>query len=521
MKTTSIHITALAAISLLVVAHLFLRAPAFPFSPDSANYIEQARYLIQDGSALIRPYGLDGVDKAPSTLFPIGFPLVLAFFGYFGLDARQAAIAVGWISSIILPATLFVSFHRQIGSTYALILAGLCVFSPGVLLHSAMGATDVFSLILVVGSIGLVLNSRTFLPFAISGILAGFAYAVRNAHIALLVSFGVYFLYLWSSSKVQRGETIKQSVAFIAGVAVILLPLFLRNLMVFGVLNPYEMEPSTVSVLVNVRTYIQELIYDITAYRDVGRLIAWSTSGLVAFLLLISLAAWFLLTSSGRFDDKQKKTLFLCSTYSIVGACVVIAARSRYEWGEMINVRHTLQYTPFLFASCFAFMYAHKGKINKSIWHKVLLFPIGIIVILHLAYALRLDRQTQYSYERGASAMSAYNNGNVHLCASEGGALLVSNWAYVFRINCDAPVRQGPEINQNNVINMTPSSTLTAAILDLSSRFIDTPIRIGLFPGRSGITQADLPLQGREIVSLQNAGWRVIKNDTNGLLLVR
>ncbi|MGB4923616.1 MAG: hypothetical protein WBO98_05500, partial [Candidatus Nitrotoga sp.] len=63
MRTALLPILTVIAISVLMVAHLFFRAPIFPFSPDSANYIEQARSLIQNGITFSIPSGANGIDK--------------------------------------------------------------------------------------------------------------------------------------------------------------------------------------------------------------------------------------------------------------------------------------------------------------------------------------------------------------------------------------------------------------------------------------------------------------------------
>ena len=175
MRTTFSPFSCVIIISILMTAHLIFRSPDFPFAPDSAAYIEQARNLIQEGSALTTPYGPDGIDKTPDKLFPIGFPIVLAFISMFGLDPREAALAVGWLSAILLPLLLYTSFRKQIGSSRAAILAGLSALSPGVLTNAPIGASDVFALAMAVSAIGLVLNARPTTLFFVSGAVAGFA----------------------------------------------------------------------------------------------------------------------------------------------------------------------------------------------------------------------------------------------------------------------------------------------------------------------------------------------------------
>ena len=531
MRAALLPILAVAIISILMVAHLFFRAPIFPFSPDSAEYIEQARSLIQEGLTLSTSPGPGVMDKTPSTLFPIGFPIVLAFFSIFGFDAREAAVALGWLSAILLPALLYISFKKQIGPSYAAILAGLSVLSPGVLTYAPMGLSDIFSLILAVGVIGLVLSSRSTTFVFVAGVIAGFSYAVRNAQIALLAALAVYFLYLWVSNPAQRTQTIRQAIAFVVGASIIILPILLRNLMIFGALNPYEMEPSTVSVVHNVRVYIQEFIYDVSALRNHGLFVGWSIQGLILLLALVIGGSWMLMVVwRGQLAEKKKKTIFLCITYSIMGACVVIAARSRYEWGEMINVRHTLQYTPFFLAALLAVIPSASSDVSLSFARKFGLALVFFLGVFHTFYAYRLGAEYQQSIHRSLDAMNAYQNGKNHLCVSEGNsegnALLVSNWGYVFSIQCAAhaqnmePVNPRCDVSGASIIGKTERcNTLVNGILNLSDRWVGRSIRAGFFPGRSGVDFNDLPLPEVGVVSLQNSGWDIVQNNASGLLV--
>ncbi len=347
-------------------------------------------------------------------------------------------MALAWISAVLFPVLLFISFRKLIGSTNAVILVGLSAFSPGMLLQAPIGAPDVFSLILAVSAIGLVLNSRSTTWFLASGAIAAFAYAVRNVHIALLASIAIFFIYSWVGNFSKRGETSKRTLAFVAGASIILLPLLLRNLLLFGALNPYAMEPSTLGVVQNVRTYMQELMYDVSALRDIGILGAWSISGLAIVAVTMLFGSGILILSWGQLAESRKQTIFLCITYSIIGALVVITARSRYEWGEPINIRHTLQYTPFILAAFLATIPSPNSGL--SFVRKVLLAVVLLLGALHIGYALRLDKQEQLVQTRSEGAINAYRYGESHLCVSEANSMLISNWSYVFRIQCDAPV---------------------------------------------------------------------------------
>lgn len=525
MRTTFLPISGVIIISLLMTAHLIFRSPDFPFSTDSAAYIEQARTLVQEGSALIFPYGPDGIDKMPDKLFPIGFPIALAFISIFGLDPREGALIVGWLLAILLPLLLYVSFRKQIGSSSAAILAGLSVLSPGVLTYAPMGLSDVFALAIAVSAIGVVLNARSTTLFFVSGAVAGFAYAVRNANIALLLALAVYFLYLWASNPPQRAETTKRFLAFLAGLSLVILPLFLRNIMIFGTLNPYIMEPSTIGVIQNVRMYIVEFIYDLSALRDLGNFIGWSIPGLILLLVSVIGASRLLMFMWIHLTENRRNTIFLCITYSIIGACVVIAARSRYEWGEPINIRHTLQYTSFFMAAILAAIPNTSSNVSLSRIRKgglILVFALGFFHVFYSVKPKEYERRARHDFY----AMNAYQNGKGYLCAPEENILFVSNWAYVFRILCSTGVRY---IDIDNLKYSAPKSSFSGTVqasnalvnilLDLSNRFKEKPIRAGFYPNQAGLEIRDILLDKVDVANLQSAGWIIVKSNNTGLLL--
>jgi hypothetical protein len=443
----------------------------------------------------------------------------------FGLDPREAALMVGWLSAILLPLLLYISFRKQIGCSSAVILAGLSTLTPGVLNNAPMGLTDVFSLAIAVSAIGLVLNTRFTTLFFVSGAIAGFAYAVRNANIALLVALAVYFLYLWVSKPALRSEITKRFLAFLAGVSLVILPLFLRNIMIFGTLNPYIMEPSTVGVIQNLRMYIVEFIYDISALWSLGNFIGWSIPGLILLLVSVIGAIRLLMFMWVHLTENRRNTIILCSTYSIIGACVVIAARSHYEWGELINIRHTLQYTPFFLAAILAAIPDASSNLSLSRIRKgglIFVFALGIFHVFYSIKPKEYERRTRHDFY----AMNAYQNGKGYLCASEENIVFVSNLAYVFRILCSTGVRH---IDIGNLKYSVPKSSLSGTtqasnslvkiLLDISDRFKGKPIRAGFYPDHSGLESINLLRDKVDVINLQNAGWTIVQYDDKGLLL--
>src|SRR4051812_42924799 len=75
-----------------------------PYTPDSANYIEQARSLLAGNGFESRPYWIDDIDvsQRPDKLFPPGYPLVIAV-GSVLSGAPAEAVAL-WTNRLVLMA---------------------------------------------------------------------------------------------------------------------------------------------------------------------------------------------------------------------------------------------------------------------------------------------------------------------------------------------------------------------------------------------------------------------------------
>ena len=277
---------------------------------------------------------MSNLDQAQYNVFPIGFPIVLAAISTFGFDAKDVAIEIGHLSAILLPWLLYACFRNALGSRTALMLAGLSLTSPGILLNSPYGLTDIFSLALAVAAISLTLNAKSNLGFIFGGILAGMAYAVRNAHLALLLSIGLYFVYLYFIDKQTNRRTLYQNAASqFLGIVIIVFPILIRNVSLFGTTSPYKMAPSSISFIENLRTYIQALIKDVTACSECANYIAWTVPGLLALILIVS--CLYCLFSKYVWSDLEatiKKTIVLSGIYTLAGSAIVILARTRYQY---------------------------------------------------------------------------------------------------------------------------------------------------------------------------------------------
>lgn len=512
----------LLAISLLIAAHLYFHAPIFPYSPDSASYLERARNLKSAGNLLDIPYGIipGDVDQIENHLFPVGYPLVLAAISMFGVDPKYSSLAIGNLSSLLLPFMLFWAFRRSVGND-SMVLAIVClsVLAPGLLVNAPYALTDVFSLLLVVGAVGCLLRLESPAGWFLAGILAGVAYSVRNANLALLAALAVYACYCWKSSRqAERHVVMRRTLAGVCGVSLVALPMLLRNFWVFGAMNPYQMEPSTIGLVENIRTYVEAMVTDVTACKECARFIAWSIPGLLAiFLAFLSAFFWLYRFGWQLMGSSQRNAVFFAGVYFALGSGIVILARTRYQWGEPINLRHVFQYTPFLLVTLLCIIQHLSCRVQK-LFTAVLL---GLCVF-RAAYGIDAANFVSKNPHFYSNLQNALSSGQPHLCSAKPDVFLASNWAYLFRIECGVRAREieGLDMREGGAANpVGPGASLMDIVLTIRSNVHKRPVRVGLFPGRFGVDEGDLPISNSLQHELSQEGWVVVQNAPNSLLL--
>jgi hypothetical protein len=308
---------------------------------------------------------------------------------------------------------------------------------------------------------------------------------------------------------------------------VVVAPLLLRNIMMFGSPNPYFMGPSTVGFVENLRTYIEALLKDWSACSECARFVAWSLPGLLGFLGLLVVVAFAVhKTFWPNLPTAGKKAFTISTIYLVIGSCVVVAARTRYQWGELINLRHTLQYSAFLLAGLFVLLANHGRARVRGGWKLTKGLIFAFLLLSHINYALFSEsfRKSDNDFPKLAQAFAT---GEAYLCGNQADTYLVSNWAHVFRIECGARVRQIEAITDaadgDEMRALMSASdgyvSLLDAINDVKQQARDRSIRAGFFPGRFGVEPENLPLSLMAAQHLLDQGWRILRNDPQGLIL--
>lgn len=328
---------------------LALGSVRYPYAADSASYIEMADSLYHEGRPLVTPWDLDESDheRIPQALFPPGFPLLVVAFIPLTGDARSAALWPGRIAAALVPLLVAVLFRGVFGPALLALLGCFALVTPGLRGWQFLAYSDASALAVAVLALGALARGlgltgssgalgRGWLLAA--GLAAGVSYGIRNAALAVLAASVLTLA--WHAWRLRGG--LRASAWWLAGVAPPVAALWSYNLATFGHLQPYTMPASTRGVLQNIGDYALAQLTDLgLPWQVAERTPAMLAVVALALLAVLVALGWWRLRAAPR----RQALLMLLGGYALGGGLLLIASRSRYEWGGLIDVRNTLQYT--------------------------------------------------------------------------------------------------------------------------------------------------------------------------------
>jgi hypothetical protein len=321
------------------------------YSWDSAAYIETAN-SIHAGRGLMQRVIHDFGDEIwePISWWPPGYPILIATLQMTGLSAMVASLTVSvgaaGLSVILLTLVWLRFFDWRVALFGVLTLISM----PAFLQISTQSMSDSSYLAFVVASIGCLSlwstkshDNRSLLFTA--GLFAGASWTVRNVGVALIFATLTFLIIhcLW----LKYRDVTKICIAWLVGVSVCGLPLIVRNLVTFGHINPYEMPPSELTLWSNLDRTVDLLIVDMTTLSA-----RWADEIAQKFMIpvyavIAGLIAWKLLKnvklSSVPAVLRSHRIQSLLIGYIFIYLGIVIAARTKYRWGELIDPRHLVQ----------------------------------------------------------------------------------------------------------------------------------------------------------------------------------
>ena len=433
---------AIALLAGLCAAAISFFAPFFPYGSDSANYIEQARSVMTRGVFEVPRFRIGETDAAyvPDKLFPPGYPLIIVIGSLIlQLPAEVIAPFLSLAALALLPLVIVFSFHRVLGLVPALWIGILVALSPAAVRHGYIAFSDTLSLVLVIYAVNrLVLAGDKHANWFWLGLLTGFSYLIRNANLALLLSICIYLLWCFIVEPENRKEYLKNGLIWLGANALIIVPWLIRNLLVFGKLQPYKMGPSTVSLGENSHDFLQALLDNLLAFSSLDKLLAGKLWGIVLLLVLVAVLVHQLITTWRRWQKTEQKTFFIALVYAALGAAITIAARTKYEWGQHIVPRYALPYSCFVFVALFIIFKNTAFKINTRY------FGPGLAITLLLTRAYELPKLYEYSpYHQSILEEAKQIKANHELvCSNLDGKVMTSDRAFVYIILCPEPIRK-------------------------------------------------------------------------------
>jgi len=505
----------LAALIGLCAATIAYFLPVYPYTPDSACYIEQARSLMDRGVFESGLYGTGNPSATfvPDPLFPPGYPVLIALFSLLlPVPPEVVALYLSLIALVLIPACIVFSFRRVVGAEIALIIGLLVVFTPAIIRWGNVASTDILSMLLVIFCIGLVLKAGDrLMSWFVAGLLVGFSYLLRNANLAFVLGTCGFIVWSIVFDSENRHKKITAACVWLLGFYAIVMPWMIRNLIVFGKVQPYSMPPSTVGFIENSHAFIEAQLNILLLLPDLDTFLARNILGIIGLLIVLGLLAWQVLITWKFWQKTDKQALIIATLYCILGAAIVIAARTKYQWGELISDRHAL---PYLFPLLIILALIFKNTSLKIGLRGLGLALVSGLLLIRIYYIPKLYEYNSYDANAAAVAEQIKKHRQSDpLCTNLKGRLGVSNYGFVYRVICAVPVRHVFPILHGDKFIDEPLKKL-----------VNMPVEQGvvasIFPNHD-VDKTSLPLNQTLLNRLTTAGWRIAQNEKMGFIVMQ
>jgi len=489
--------------------------PVFPYTPDSACYIEQARALMDRGVFESGLYGTDNPSATfvPDPLFPPGYPILIALFSLLlPVPPEVVALFLSLTALALIPVCTVFSFRRVAGAEVALIIGLLLVFTPAIIRWGYVACTDILSVLLVIFCMGLVLKAGDRLAaWFVAGLLAGFAYLLRNANLAFVLSLCGFIAWSIVFDTENRRKKIVTACVWLLSFSAVVVPWMIRNFIVFGKIQPYSMPPSSVGFIENSHAFIEAQLNVLLSLTDLDTFLARNTLGIIGLIIVSGLLVWQVLKTWKQWQKIEKQAFIIAALYCILGAAIVIAARTKYQWGELISERQTL---PYLF-SLLIILVVILNNTTVIISRRWLGLALASGLLLTRIYSIpQLYKYNFWDTNVVAVAEQIKKHQQTDpLCTNLNGRLGVSNYGFVYRVICAVPVRHVFPILHGDAFNDEPLKKLLVVPAEQG-------VVVSIFPNHD-VDKTSLPLNQTLLNQLTTAGWRVQQNEKMGFILMR
>ncbi len=383
--------------------------------------------------------------------------------------------------------------------------------TPAAVRHGYIAFSDTLSLVLVIYAVNRLLTAGNKPSnWFWLGLLTGFSYLLRNANLGLLLSIGLYLLWNFIVEPENRKEHLKNGLVWLGANALIIVPWFIRNFLVFGKLQPYSMPASTVSLGENSHDYLQAQLDTLLAFSGLDTLLAGKLWGIILLLIMAILIVQQVISTWQNWPKIEQQTFFIALVYVAIGAAMLIAARTKYEWGQHINTRYALPYSCFIFVALVIVFKNTTLKINTRYW------GLGLAMTLLMARVFELPKFYEYDpyYQTVMGVAKQIKTNQDTVCSNLNGRFAVSNWAFVYRILCAAPVRHvWSPFRKNQFVD---EKFQRWAELGAKQGIV-----VSLFSNNKEDMESGQPLKQDRVMKLKASGWQIERNEQENLILSR
>ena len=415
------------------------RRVIYPFTSDSAAYVDMARSFSEDGTLTAVPYGVEPTEvvRLPVRTWPPLYSMVVAGVHATGVPVATAAAWTNRVAAALIPLLLVVLFEG-LAAPGALLLVGVLVLSaPGVRTNHFMALSDCLCLFFTLLAVGLALRRKSLKAVFASGLAAGCAYAVRNPGLAVLLAVPAWFALLAFVSAEPRRAQLRTAMVWGIGALCIVTPLLVYNATVFGSFQPYSAQAPTVGLWVNVTALTGAIVGELAGayFADKVSSHLWSLgiAGVVGALSLLAIAR----TLRAAPDARVRATTLLL-IFAACGGGLVIAASIRFGGVETGSHRQAMQYTWALLLLC-GILFDRQA--TGRAWPVVCAAALLLLVFRTYDFAKRVTLRAHVPDHTLAIVADTQLRSAIR-SRNAAGAFWVSNTPWVFRVEDDVSVRQ-------------------------------------------------------------------------------
>ncbi|MEI7997972.1 MAG: hypothetical protein WCH62_00480 [Candidatus Omnitrophota bacterium] len=328
----------------------------FPFTTDSITYITTAENISQFKGIVFNNYFITHPkhDIRPSFVAPPGYPILIAAFKFIGIDAYKASLIIARSGFLLLPFLFFMVFKRLMPLAVALVASFVCTFMFSIVKCSLFAWSDVpylcFSLISLIAAFQII-EKKAQVPFLfifLAGVIVGYSFLIRYVGLTLIVSIGIGFLGSYLLRIFSLKDFIKTACGYLLGILLVILPYFLRNMAVFGRIQPYHQLSFKGPFLATAHVYLQTLA---------EMIFASPSFEYVVLVFIIGLLIFIMRGTKTLFQNNQECFIYvlILLIYFFLVSVLLVVFMTMYSVPESIDDRYLIQMAWILMGS---FVYA-------------------------------------------------------------------------------------------------------------------------------------------------------------------